>query len=86
MLVPYLFNNVMATLVLVVFVELSAGQPDILREISLQLLILLPSIPQTAKPKHHGQVHCLLLYIQVMYTEQTVHCDYRYILEYGGVS
>lgn len=60
MLVPYLFNNVMATLVLVVFVELSAGQHDILRQISLQLLILLPSIPQTAQPKHIDK--CIVYY------------------------
>lgn len=31
MLLPSLFDNVMTTLVLVVLVELSAGQPDILR-------------------------------------------------------
>lgn len=58
---PSLFDNVLMTLVLVVFDKLSTGQPDFLREISPGLLFLLPAIPKPAQPKQ-SQKHVIHMF------------------------
>lgn len=48
---PSSFDNVLMTLVLVVFDKLSTGQPDFLRYICPVLLFLPLAIPKSAQPK-----------------------------------